>query len=335
MYVKKNMGTIKKSKKINKYSKHKKTLKRKFKINLKLLKELTSLHTPTGEEEKGVDFLLKYINKNKRTWKHKPKIIHNENTKNNIILVFGKPKTAIMSHIDNVGFIHTGTNGVMLDIGGVEYVKNAKINGYVNNKKIETELKVKNKIPISKEHKIPIGTNFTYSPKWNITNKLIKSTNLDNKVGVYICLELAKTLKDGILIFTCGEEEPMSGDIPYLTRFIYETYNVKNVLILDTTSDSNNIDLGKGTVVTFRDYNIYKRAFVNKIIHILSGDKIQKEVVNDGSSDGEYVLSSPYPMNVAFLGIPIQKIHTNQEIIHKDDIKYTFKNVKKIMTSLK
>jgi len=313
-----------------------KTLKRKNKININLLKQITSLHTPTGEEERGVKFLLSYINKHKDTWKHKPTIIHNQDTKNNIILVFGKPKTAIMSHIDNVGFMHTGTKGLMLDLGGVEYVDNAKIRGFTNdNKKIETQLQIRNGRPFSKNRKIPIGTNFTYSPLWKETKNLIKSTNLDDKAGVYICLELAKTLKNGILIFTCGEEEPMSGDIPYLTGIIYEKYNIKNVLILDTTSDSNNIDLGKGTVVSFRDYYIYKRAFINKIIDILKNNKIQKEVINTGSSDGEYVLSSPYPMNVAFIGIPIQKIHSNEEIIHKNDIIYTLKNMKKLMTSLK
>ena len=146
---------------------------------------------------------------------------------------------------------------------------------------------------------------------------------------------MAKTLKNGILIFSCGEEEPMSGDIPYLTRLLYEKYNVKNVLILDTTSDSNNIDLGKGTVVSYRDHFIYKRAFINKILDILKNNKVQKEVVDVGSSDGEYVLAAPYPMNVAFIGIPLQRIHTNKEIIHKDDIKTTFKNVKKLMISLK
>lgn len=320
----------------NKKRKNNKTIKIKNKINLKLLKQITSLHTPTGEEERGVNFLLNYINKHKDTWKHKPKIIHNQDTKNNIILVFGKPRTAIMSHIDNVGFMHTGTKGLMLDLGFVEYVNNAKIRGFTNNnKKIETQLQIRNRRPFSKNRKIPIGTNFTYSPLWEETKNLIKSTNLDNKVGVYICLELAKTLKNGILIFTCGEEEPTSGDIPYLTRLIYEQYNVKNVLILDTTSDSNNIDLGKGSVVSFRDTSIYKREFINKILNILKNNKVQKEVINTGSSDGEYVLSSPYPMNVSFIGIPIQKIHSNKEIIHKNDIIYTLKNMKKLMTSLK
>ena len=320
----------------NKKRKRSKTLKNKFKINIKLLKELTSLHTPTGEEERGVKFLLSYINKNKHTWKHNPTIIHNEDTKNNIICVFGKPKTAIMSHIDNVGFMHTGTKGLMLNLGGVEYIDNAKIRGYTNNnKKIETQLQIRNGRPFSKNRKVPIGTNFTYSPLWEETKNLIKSTNLDDKLGVYICLELAKTLKNGILIFTCGEEEPMSGDVSYLTRFIYEKYNVKNVLVLDTTSDSNNIDLGKGTVISFRDYSVYKRAFINKILNILKHNKIQKEVINVGSSDGEDVLKSPYPMNVSFIGIPLQRIHSNKEIIHKNDIGITLKNIKKLMISLK
>ena len=68
------------------------------------------------------------------------------------MLIFGKPKTAIMSHIDNVGFMHTGTKGLMLNIGGVEYVDNASIRGFTRtNKKIETKLQIRNKRPFSKK----------------------------------------------------------------------------------------------------------------------------------------------------------------------------------------
>ena len=306
-----------------------------LKIDSKLLKNLTSLHSPTGEEEKAVDFLLEYIEKTKSTWNHMPKVIHNEETRNNILLVFGNPRTAIMSHIDSVGFMHTGTKKAMLTIGGVEYVNNAKIRGYTrNNKKIETKLKIKNNKPFSLHNNIPPGTNFTYVPKWKETSQLIKSTNLDDKLGVYVCLELAKTLEDGILIFTCGEEEPMAGDIPYLTELIYKDYGVKNVLVLDVTPDTNNIDLGKGTVIAYRDQYIYKRAFINKILDILKSRNVQLEVGYEGSSDGEYVLMSPYPMNVIFLGIPVQKLHTNMEVINKRDVCTTLDNVKKIIKTL-
>ena len=321
----------------NKTNKTNKTKKKRcvLKIDSKLLKKLTSLHTPTGEEEKAVDFLLEYIEKNKSSWKHTPKVIHNEETRNNIVVVFGNPKTAIMSHIDSIGFMHTGTKKTMLNIGGVVYVNNAKIRGYTrNNKKIETKLKVKNNKAFSLHNNIPPGTNFTYVPKWKETRQLIKSTNLDDKLGVYVCLELAKTLKNGILIFTCGEEEPMAGDIPYLTELIYKDYGVKNVLVLDVTPDTNNIDLGKGTVIAYRDQYIYKRAFINKILDILNSRHVQLEVGYDGSSDGEYILMSPYPMNVIFLGIPVQKLHTNYEVINKRDVCTTLNNVKKIITTL-
>ena len=335
MKTRKNTHTnIYSTKKNTKKHTKKNTKKHTKSKNYKLLKALTKLHTPTGEEERGVEFLLNYINTNKSSWKHTPKIIHNEDTKNNIIMVFGNPNVAILSHLDSIGFTYTGNKNKLIDIGGVMYTPNAPLRGYNNsNKPIFTTLKIKNNKPYTAD-KLEIGTNLTFVPKWNETDKYIKSTNLDNKLGVFLCLQLAETIENGIIILTCGEEEPMSDDIPYLTKFIYENYNVKNVVIMDVTETVDNIKLGKGTVITYRDENIYKRAFVNKIIKILNNHTIQLEVINVGSSDGAGVMSSPYPMNVVFMGIPIKNLHSNKEIVNKKDIGYTLKNIKTVVNKL-
>ena len=61
---------------------------------MKLLKELCSIHSPSGNESNIKNFLLKYINENIYDFKVKP-IVISENIQDCIILKFGKPKTAI------------------------------------------------------------------------------------------------------------------------------------------------------------------------------------------------------------------------------------------------
>ena len=81
--------------------------------------------------------------KNKKSWKYTPRIFHGGDFKNNIVLVFGKPKLAVFAHLDNVGFT-VAHKKELLPIGGPEYVKNAKLRGYDSKGKyVETKLVIK------------------------------------------------------------------------------------------------------------------------------------------------------------------------------------------------
>ena len=71
---------------------------------MKLLKEMCSIHAPSGNEVAMTKFLLNYVKKNEKSWKVKPKIFSGDGFQDCIILVFGKPKTAIFAHIDSIGF---------------------------------------------------------------------------------------------------------------------------------------------------------------------------------------------------------------------------------------
>src|SRR4051812_8360732 len=71
---------------------------------MKLLKEMCAIHAPSGNEVPMTKFLLNYIDKNKKKWKHKPKIYSGDGFQDCIVLVFGKPRTAVFAHIDSIGF---------------------------------------------------------------------------------------------------------------------------------------------------------------------------------------------------------------------------------------
>ena len=75
---------------------------------MKLIKELCEIHSPSGDEYQMKDFILKYINKEKNKWLKVPKIIQGDEMQDCLMLVFGKPRTAI--------FAHSGKKRTMVDI---------------------------------------------------------------------------------------------------------------------------------------------------------------------------------------------------------------------------
>ena len=63
-----------------------KTRKKRNRLNYQLLKKMTKIHAPSGEEDRIVDFLIDYIKKHKKKWKHPSKLYYGGIFKHNIIL---------------------------------------------------------------------------------------------------------------------------------------------------------------------------------------------------------------------------------------------------------
>src|ERR1700741_1487506 len=87
------------------------------KQNFDLLKTMSAIHAPSGNEVAMKDFLLEYIKKEKNNWKVAPKIFSGEGFQDCIILIFGKPRTAIFAHMDSIGFTVRYKNQ-LVKIGG-------------------------------------------------------------------------------------------------------------------------------------------------------------------------------------------------------------------------
>jgi putative aminopeptidase FrvX len=77
-----------------------------------------------------------------------------------------------------------------------------------------------------------------------------------------------------------------------------------------------------GVVISLRDRNIPRRAYVNRIIEIATRRKInfQLEVEGMGSSDGRELQTSAYPFDWCFVGAPQEHPHTPDEKVHRHDI---------------
>tara|TARA_B100001758_G_scaffold243167_1_gene252549 strand:- start:7373 stop:8284 length:912 start_codon:yes stop_codon:yes gene_type:complete len=303
---------------------------------MKLLKELCKIHAPSGEEQAMSKFLLKYIKENQKTWKVKPKIHFGDGFQDNIILVFGdKPRTAIFSHMDSIGFT-VKYNNEIVKIGGPTTNEGIILVGEDSIGKIEGKLTTKkNKLYIDFHRKIERGTSLTFKINFRETKDFIQSSYLDNRLGVWNCLEIAKTIEEGIIVFSSWEEHG-GGSISYLGKFIYNTYNINQALISDITWITEGVKHGKGCVISLRDSGIPRKSYVNKIIDLAkdTGIPFQLEVESTGGSDGNELQKSDYPWDWCFVGAAEDNVHSPNEKVHKKDIDSMVALYKKLLQNL-
>lgn len=290
-------------------------------MDFELLKTLCGIHAPSGNEVKLKDFIIEYINQNEKNWNNKPELIEGDLFQDSIILKFGEPRTAVFAHMDSIGFT-VRYHDQLVAIGGPRAESGYKLVGEDNMGPIECEL-VENDGELSYKfgRVIERGTELVFKRDFRETENHVQSCYLDNRLGVWNALKLAETLENGVIVFSCWEEHG-GGSVPYLAKYIFEKWGVRQALISDITWVTEGVEHGKGVAVSMRDRNIPRRSFVNKIISIAdeAGIPYQLEVEGAGSSDGRELQVSPYPFDWCFVGAPEDNVHSPDEIVHKADI---------------
>jgi len=289
---------------------------------MKLLNKMCEIHATAGEELAMKEFLLNHISDNKNNWKVQPILHHGYGFQDNLILVFGKPRTAIFAHLDSIGFT-VKYNNEIVKIGGPVTTKGIVLVGTDSTGKIEGKIvKKDSKMYIDFEREIDRGTSLTFKVDFRDTDDFVQSCYMDNRLGVWNCLEVAKTLENGIIVFSSWEEHG-GGTAGYLGKFIQEKYGVMQALISDITWVTEGVQHGKGCAVSLRDSGIPRKSYINKVVTIAkeSGIPFQLEVEDAGGSDGNELQKSNYPWDWCFVGAPEDHVHSPNEKVHKADIK--------------
>ena len=308
---------------------------------MKLLKEMCSIHAPSGNEVAMTKFLLDYIKKHQKDWKVKPEIFSGEGFQDCIVLVFGKPRTAIFAHIDSIGFtVRYGKE--LVKIGGPRTVKGFQLVGEDSKGKVEVELKLpkdkktkETKLEYDYKRDLDRGTELTFKPNWRETDEYVQCCYMDNRLGVWNALKVAETLKDGVICFSCWEEHG-GGSVSYLQKFIHEKYAVKQAIISDITWVTKGVPHGKGVAISLRDSLIPRKSYVDRIISIAEKSKIkfQLEVEGSGGSDAKELQMSENPWDWCFVGAPEDHVHSPDEKVYKNDIDAMVKLYKVLMEKL-
>ena len=273
-------------------------------------------------------FLLDYIKRNSKNWKSQPQVFEGDGFQNCIVLVFGKPRTAVYAHIDSIGYTVRYKNQ-LVKIGGPAAETGAILLGADSQGKIECSLvndKNESKLFCKHHREIDRGTELTYKPVFREDENYVQCCYLDNRLGVWNALKLCETMTDGAIAFSCWEEHG-GGSASYLAKFLYEKFNVKQSLISDITWVTEGVPHGNGVVISLRDTGIPRKVYVEKIISIAkeSGISFQLEVEGSGGSDGTEIQKAPYPIDWCFIGAPEDNVHTPDEKVHKKDIESMLK----------
>ena len=293
---------------------------------MKLLKQLTAIQGASSDESKIAKFILNYIDKNQADWKVQPTIYADEQFQDNIILIFGKPRTAIYAHIDTIGFSVSYDNQ-LVKIGGPDIEDGMQLVGSDSQGKIETELMLieqENARPIYKcvfPRTIDRGTILTYKPNFRETDTTVQSPYLDNRLGVWSALKVAETLENGAIVFGTYEEHG-GNSVGFCAKFLYDNYQVRQALISDITWVTDYVQPGKGVAISMRDSMLPRRSYLNKIIDLAKKSKIdfQLEVESAGGSDGSSLQKSDMLIDWCFIGAAEDNVHTPNEIVAKYDI---------------
>ena len=307
---------------------------------MELLKKLTEIRGASGDEGRIKDFLIDYVNKSKSEWTTIPELFYGDGFQDTLILVFGKPRTAIFAHTDTIGYT-VGYKNNLIKIGGPKLEEGIQLVGSDSKGEIETELMVIEEIDGHKEircvfeREIERGTILTYKPNFIETDEFIESPYMDNRLGVWNALKVAETLENGAIVFSTYEEHG-GNSVGFTGRFLYEKYNLKQALISDITWVTEGVSHGGGVAISMRDSGIPRKSYLNRIIEIAKESEIkyQLEVESAGGSDGGMLQKTDLPFDWCFIGAAEDNVHTPEEKVAKYDIMCMVELYKQLMKKL-
>jgi len=293
---------------------------------MELLKQLIEIRGASSDESRVKDFILEYVNSESYKWKSKPTIIEGSDYQDCLILVFGKPRTAIYAHMDSIGFT-VGYDRELIRIGGPRAIDGMQLVGSDSQGEIETELMVLEDEDGSKtlqyvyERPIDRGTILTFKPDFRETDEYIQSPYMDNRLGVWNALKVAESLENGAIVFSTYEEHG-GNSVGFCANYLLKEYGVRQSLISDITWVTHGVVHGGGVAISMRDSGLPRRKYLERIIQLakLSGVQFQLEVESAGGSDGTMLQKSDLPIDWCFIGAPEDHVHTPDEKVVKYDI---------------
>lgn len=293
---------------------------------MELLKQLVAIRGAASDEAKVAEFVKEYVAREAKNWKVQPEIIAGKGFQDAVILVFGKPRTAIYAHMDSIGF-SVGYDKELIKVGGPRLIDGMELVGSDSQGEIETELMVIEHEDGTKdleyvfEREIDRGTLLTFKPNFRETDEYIQSPYMDNRLGMWNALKVAETLENGAIVFSTYEEHG-GNSVGFCAKYLWDKYELNQALISDITWVTSGVVHGGGVAISMRDSGLPRKSYLDRIISIARESAIdfQLEVESAGGSDGGVLQKSDLPIDWCFIGAPEDNVHTPDEKVFKYDI---------------
>jgi putative aminopeptidase FrvX len=308
--------------------------------NSQLLQELISVQGVASDESRIKSFIKEYVLRNQGKWKSKPHIIDGIGFQDAMILVFGNPRTAVYAHMDTIGY-SVGYDNELIRVGGPKNIDGTILVGSDSQGDVEGELMIfeneynQQRLQLSVDRTIDRGTLLSFKPDFKETKEYIQSPYMDNRLGVFVALQLAETMENGAIVFSTYEEHG-GNSVGACAKYLMNNYDVFQALICDITWVTHGVVHKGGVAVSMRDSMLPRRKYLNKILAIAkdSGVKYQLEVESAGGSDGSVLQKSDLPIDWCFIGAPEDNVHTPKEKVYKKDIEAMIELYRVLMNQL-
>lgn len=162
--------------------------------------------------------------------------------------------------------------------------------------------------------------------------KIISGKGLDDRVGCYILIQLAKKLKkvrqDLYYVFTVQEEIGLYGAQ-------VSTYNLEpdwgiavDVMNAEDGGDEKHVIMGKGPVLVLKDESMITDKclddWLRKIAHKLKIN-LQLKVDDVGSTDASRIMVSKGGLPSTVLSVAVRNLHSTISIAHLGDVEQAIK----------
>ncbi len=313
-------------------------------IDSSLLKEIVTTYGPSSREEKIRNLIANEIKEYVDEIKIDALgnlIAHKKGLGKKIMISSHMDQIGLMAiDIDEKGFIRfTNIGGIKpaLLLGQRVRFENGTI-GVVYSEKLEEDNKIKVDnlyIDIGTNgreetlNKVKIGDICIFQNEFLESDKVIISPYLDDRIGCYILIETIKNVmknsNDLYFVFSVQEEVGMRG--AKTAAFSIEPdigLAVDVTSTFDTPkSEKLNVKLFNGAAIKAMDYSLIAHKDIKDALIELAeakGIKYQIEVLEHGGTDAGAIHMSKSGVKTGAISIPCRYIHSQSEMVSKDDI---------------
>jgi len=195
---------------------------------------------------------------------------------------------------------------------------------------------------------LEIGNTVTFpTPFRRMGAKMMSGKAMDNRLGCYVLLELARGLPDNVvLVGTAQEEVSGAGKGAMVSSYTLEP---RAFIAVDTSVAGDHPELkpedaptslGKGPAITMVEAgargNVMQKRMVEKVVATAKKAKVavQLEVIDGGATDAASVYNVRGGIPSLAVCIPTRYIHSTVGVAHEDDVESDIRLLKLLMREL-
>lgn len=282
--------------------------------SLELLAELQQIPGPSGDEGAVADRVEQLA-------REVPGVRINR-TGDLLLAVRGKPRVAVLAHMDTVGFTQAHRR-LLYGIGtpepaGGEELRETRTGAVA---RLERGFGERGPTWRLKGRKGEPGSRWVFAAPLRVRKDRVLGPYLDNRAGVWNGLRVLGRCTDVAVAFTVGEEHSGRG-AAIAGRMLSTGLRIHRALISDITWHTRSVRCGRGPVVSLRDRSLPRQRFLDRVLEIARGSGVpfQVEVQQEGGSDGSILDRSGYPVDWVFVGAPQKRPHTAREECRISDL---------------